>query len=179
MDLLNENYRIYSASISEITLGVIRKLSNFTDETSVGSILTWYDEKNDRFVINSMYVSELLAFCELGFYRPLNRLIVRLPEFKAYREVVELIIRVRKARGEEIINKSEFANNPNSKFVCIGDDIFQISKLVSVKCRDEADKSFIEVYVTNKHASIKKQFQSRAIRDAEFGKIKKILELSA
>lgn len=180
MRLLNEEFQIYSVNVSELRFGQIRRFHNFDDNEPLSNLQVYYDKKSDRFVINEEHEKELYEFCRLGFTRPFEELKKKLPEFRVHTEIVKLIISVRTTREEKAICKQkEEAINPNTKFISIGDDIFQISKLVSVKCCDEADKAFIEVFVTNKRASIRKLFPTKSIRDFEFSKVKKILELSA
>lgn len=159
MKLLNDEFQIYSANVSELRFGEIRSFHNFDDNEPLSSLQAYYDKESDRFVINEEHVKELYEFCRLGFARPLEKLKKKLPEFRTRIELVKLIINVRTTREEKVICKQkEEAINPNTKFVSIGDDIFQISKLVSVKCSNEAERAFIEVFVTNKRASIKNHF---------------------
>lgn len=179
MQLLNRELQIYSGSVSELTFGFVRSLVNFSDDKLLNDVSVWYDKENDKFVINETYVNELYEFCEKGLQRPLELLKRKLPELQGREEIALLIIQVLEHRKKRSMENSRTESNPNSKFVSIGGDIFQISKIVSVKTKDEAEKSFIEVYITNKRASIKKQFSSRCHRDAEFAKVKSILEMSA
>lgn len=183
MKLLNEKYQIYSGNISELTFGFVRNLKNFSDEQTLNNIACWYDEERDRFVINEdSKDKDLYKFCLACFEQPIEHVVCKIKNFKwiGSKETALIIVRIRRERENREFIRSKNENiNPNTKFVNIGDDVFQISKLVSVRRRDEADKSFIEVFVTNKQASIKKQFSNKEIRDYEFNKVKNVLELSA
>lgn len=179
MELLNHEFQIYSANISELTFGAIRRgFKNFTDNESVGCVSAWYEHTTDKLILNKDYVIRnkgLYEFCEKCFMQPLEELRTLNITGIGRKEIVEMIANIRIKREQKAISEREATSNLGAKFIGIGDDVFQISKIVSVKCRDENLKFFVEVYVTNKQASIKKIFPSKVLRDQEFLKVKKAL----
>lgn len=177
MKLLNSELRIYSADISELTFGQIKALRNFSDDQPLGDILALHDGKEDNFIIPANHVERLYEFCKKGLSKPIEELEIKLPRFGENRDVVRLLIDVLKARG--VKKKTEIVRSPDSKFINIGDDIFQISKLVAVKKCYEGEKAGIDIFVTNKRASIRRLFSSTVERDEEFMKVQRILEISA
>lgn len=179
MKLLNEKLQIYSADMSELTFSQIRSIQNFGDNEPISVISAFYDSTNDKFVINTDCVNDIYGFCEAGLQKTSEYARQKLP-FLRRKELGNLILSTLLKREEkELERRQEQALNPNAKFVSIGDDIFQISKIVSVKKRDEGNEFYIEVYVTNRHASVKKRFSSKNMRDFEFVKVQRTLELTA
>lgn len=177
MKLLNSELRIYSADVSEFTFGQIKALRNFSDDKPLNDILALYDGEKDNFIIPSNHVERLYEFCVKGLNKPIEELEIKLPKFEVMGDVVRLMIDVLKARG--VKKKTEVVRSPDSKFINIGDDIFQISKLVAVKKCYEGEKAGIDIFVTNKRASIRRVFSSVIERDEEFMKVQRILEISA
>lgn len=176
MKLLNSELRIYSADISEITFGQIKAFRSFSDDQPLGDILAFHDGEEDKFIIPANHIERLYEFCEKGLSKSIEELEIKLPRFGANRDVVRLIIDVLKIR--EAKKKAEIVRSPDSKFINIGDDIFQISKLVAVKKCCEKECFGIDIFVTNKKASVRRLFNSEIERDKEFLKVQGILEMT-
>lgn len=176
MQVINPALKIYSANMSELTFGQVRKFINFSDEEPINSIAAAYDPESDKFIINENSVSEIYRFCETGLRKSAAEIKAKLPFFKTRVELVYIILAALTEREARDIQFSEEQSTPNCRFVSVDGDIFQVSKIVSVKRRDEAGRYYIEFYITNKGASVKKCFPSKEKRNREFLRIQTILE---
>lgn len=180
MKLLNADLRIYSSDMTDLTFGQIRSIQNFRDDEPISQVSAFYDEEKDYFIINSNCVEEIYQFCEAGLSQSAEVLQRKLSRLHCRIELMNLIIHVRIIREEKEQEKQQAqVINPNTKFVSVGEDVFQISKIVSTKKRDESGRFYIEVFVTNKRASIKKEFRSKTERDLEFTRVQRVLVSAA
>lgn len=185
MQELDQELRIYSANVSELTFGQIKGLRNFKDEEPLDSIAAFYDEEENRLILNSNTAEFNYVFCKAGLSQSAATLQRSLTAFRAgRRELIRLLIQIRidrekkEQKQDQPVPESTLVN-PDSKFVNVGGDIFQISKIISVKKIDTGDKSMIEIFITNRRASVRKEFFSKRERDLEFSRVCKVLELAA
>ena len=182
MEVISETLKIYRIKPDEMTIGQIRKyFSNFSDDSLVGNFSVFYDSDQDIVYFGSKTDSE--DFC-IRMLSDLRRAEIILPNYfnevksEFFREVISVLINCVNIRLSKIPADVPVIN-PDSRFITIADDIFQISKIVSVRRSDEGSRSYLEVLITNKRASIKKEFSSRAFRDSEYSRIISILQAAA
>lgn len=184
MEVINEELRIYRIRPEEMTIGQIRRhFSNFSDDCLVGHFSVYYDSKKDIVFFGSEADKQLEDFCirMLGNMEQAKEV---LPNYRKYAKsawLMEVSAVLLNCITERLSKKPvrKPAKNPDSKFINIADDIFQISKIVSVRRRDEGSRCYIEVFITNRKASIRKEFPSKRIRDAEYDGIISILQNAA
>lgn len=185
MQVINESLGIYQIDLGELTMKQIREISvNWDDEDKLDGLIMFYDQETDRVLIGPGAREEQVRIClkalsdiSDGTLGKLNRF-SRDFQVPTNRDIAKILIQVVSVRLEKMERK-EHITVPGTKFISIDGDIFQISKIVSVKSRDEAGRYFIEFYITNKRASVKKAFSNRALRDSEFERIQKVLEMVA
>ena len=185
MQVINESLGIYRIAPGELTMKQIREnFTNWADDFKLDELILFYDQETDRVMLGSGAAEEQVKIClkalsdiSDGTLAKLNQL-SRDFQVPSNRDIAKILIQVVSVRLEKVERKEHIAI-PGTKFISIDGDIFQISKIVSVKSRDEAGRYFIEFYITNKRASVKKAFSSRALRDSEFERIQKVLEMMA
>lgn len=185
MQVINESLGIYQIDLGELTMKQIREISvNWDDEDKLDGLIMFYDQETDRVLIGPGAREEQVRIClkalsdiSDGTLGKLNQLSCDF-QVPMNRDIAKILIQVVSVRLEKMVRKEHIAV-PGTKFISIAGDIFQISKIVSVKSRDEAGRYFIEFYITNKRASVKKAFSNRALRDSEFERIQKVLEMVA
>lgn len=187
MKAIDELLGIYRITAGELTMKQIREnFSTWDDDFKLDELIMFYDQEKDQVLVGPGVREEQIRLCckALSKIEPetldeLNemRSTLRIP---SNRDIAEILFRVVEKRLEKQYKQSkEHEPIPGLKFISIDGDIFQISKIVSVKSRDEAGRFYIEFYITNKRASIKKAFTNKALRDSEFQRIQKTLELVA
>lgn len=185
MQAINEELKIYRIQPGEMTMGQIRKyFTNFEDDCLVERFSVFYDAEQDAIFFGDNKADEEM---ERFFIRVLSNLPYA-EEFllkhrekmrvSYYLETTGVLLNCVKARLEKL-SAAENGGNPDSRFIKIGDDIFQISKIVSVRRRDECERPYIEVFITNRQASVKKEFGSKSMRDEEFKRISRCLAANA
>lgn len=181
METISGTLRIYRICPEEMTIGQIRKyFSSFSDDCPVGRFSIFYDSDSDIIYFGSEPDPKAEDFC----IRMLSDIIHAervLPQYLQnaktifMKQVITVLTNcVNKRLSQMPVSSSE--NNPDSRFVTVADDIFQISKIVSVRRRDEGGRNYIEVFITNKKASIKKEFPSKEFRDSEYDRIAAVLQ---
>lgn len=184
MKAIDELLGIYSINLGELTMKQVREnFSNWEDDFKLDEFIIFYDQEKDQILVGPGVREEQIYLCRKALSRiepeTLDRLLEQHSRLQvpSNRIVAQILMRVVTIRLEKQKTQSkELETIPGSKFISINGDIFQISKIVSVKSRDEAGKFYIEFYITNKRASVKKVFASKLSRDTEFQRIRNVLE---
>lgn len=187
MKVIDELLGIYSINPGELTMKQIREnFSNWADDFKLDELIMFYDQEEDQVLVGpgvrgeQIHLSrKVLSRIEPETLNDLNELRSTF-QIPSNRDVAGILYRVVTKRLEKKQRQTrEQGPIPGTKFISIDGDIFQISKIVSVKSRDEAGRYYIEFYITNKRASIKKMFATKTLRDSEFQRIQKVLEMVA
>lgn len=183
---ISEQLRIYHISPSELTMKQIREnFNDWKDQDKLGGLIMFYDLDEDAVLIGPHASEVQVGFCVKALsargYDSLDALNQYLGRFNTEdnRAVCEILMRVITVRNQKAKQERNNEVNPNSRFISIDGDIFQISKIISVKKRDEGGRYYIEFYITNKRASVKKEFKTQYLRDSEFQRVQKVLESAA
>lgn len=186
MTPISEQLRIYRIAPGELTMKQIREnFGNWKGQYKLNELVAFYDQDEDMVLIGPAAHESQIDFCietlsAIGHnsLNELNQYLNQL-QIEANRTVCIILMRAISKRIQMAEQERNDDVNPNSKFISIDGDIFQISKIVSVKKRDDANRYYIEFYITNKRASIKKEFSSLQLRNSEFQRIQKTLEMVA
>lgn len=187
MQVINEELDLYRIDSGELTIGQIRKyFKNWDDSFRLDELIAFYDSESDKVIVGPKASDTQINFCIKALSRIENETIERLKrkfsefQFLESRELAAILIRVVMVRLEKKMDQQRTCESvPGSKFISVDGDIFQISKIVSVKSRDESGRYYIDFYVTNKRASVRKTFSTKSLRDSEFQRIQKTLEAMA
>lgn len=181
---ISERLRIYRISFEELTMKQIREnFRNWEDQDRLGGLIAFYDRDEDKLLIGPGAVESQVNFCVKALSADRHDALDRLNQFikQSYVmgnaemcQVLKFVINERMQMSE---HECDNVANPNSKFISIAGVIFQISKIVSVKKRDDGNRHIIEFYITNKKASVRKEFSSQQLRNSEYQRIQKILEM--
>lgn len=181
MEVINEALRLYRISPDEMTIGQIRKhFSNFSDDCLVGHFSVYYDSEKDIVYFGTESDTQMEKFC-IRMLSDMEYAKEALPGYEraftsvSCKEMAAVLWHCVNKRLEKV-SAEKVTMNPESRFITVLDDVFQISKIVSIRRRDEGYKCYIEVFITNKRASIKKEFTSRALRDSEYNRIISVLQ---
>lgn len=185
MTTINEELRIYRIGIEELTVKQIRRIINgWEDQNKIGGLTLFYDMDTDRLLVTPSTNEAQIDLCIKALSSEpdvaLEKLEVQKKQLRldVNREICAILQHVVKIRQEKRRNQP-MEVNPNSRFISVGGDIFQISKIVSVKKRDDGNRYYIDFYITNQRASIRKEFDSKLIRDSEFVRIQQTLVSAA
>lgn len=180
MEVINESLRIYSVSFEELTVKQMREIcSGWSDQARLGGLILFYEEKEDKLLTGPSITERQLDFCVKVLSTEPKEAMERLERIPFHLDCNQTIVEILKkaiANRMKSIRWNDTGINPNSRFISVEGDIFQISKIVSVKKRDDGSRHYIEFYITNKRASIRKEYYSETIRNSEFTRIQKILE---
>lgn len=182
MEVIDNSLRIYRVSFDALTVKQVHEMcSGWNDQDRLGSLILFYEEDEDRLLIGPGITAQQVFFCMKALSSEPNEALKRLDRIQLQFQCVcnQMIIKIlkkvitnRMQRGKE----NEMMTNPSPRFISTDGDIFQISKIVSVKRRDDGSHHYIEFYITNKKSSIRKEYNSQLVRDSEFFRIQKILE---
>ena len=185
MQVINESLSVYRITPGELTMKQIREISvNWADEDTLNGLIMFYEQETDRFLIGPKASEKQIELCTKALSNLSGETLEKLDhlsrdfQIPSNRDIVMILMNVVSIRLEKIRVKDSEAI-PGSRFLSVEGDIFQISKIVSVKSRDEAGRYLIEFYITNKRASVKKVFATKSLRDSEFRRIQKVLETVA
>lgn len=192
MQAIDEELKLYRVDFGELTMAQIRKyFYGWPDDDKLCTLTSFYDEETDIFYIGPTANDSQIKFAKKALsYDPkysLGRMLnYVLPDLQSpvNRCHTAHLIRAVEHRMElhreaEAKKNADLPANPNTKFITVDGDIFQISKIVSVKKLDEGGRHYLSFYITNKQASVRKEFTSKKLRDTEFTRIQKILESAA
>lgn len=183
MQVINEELGIYRIVPGELTMGQIRKyFKSWDDSFKLDELIAFYDIESDRVVIGPRASDTQISFCIRSLSSIENETLEWLKrkfvafQFTESRELTLVLLNAVTARLERKIDQQKVCEPvPGSKFISIDGDIFQISKIVSVKSHDESGRYYIDFYITSKRASIRKVFATKSSRDLEFQRIQKTL----
>lgn len=184
MKVIDELLGIYSINPGELTMKQIREnFSAWGNDFKLDELIMFYDQEKDQVLIGPGIREEHIRLCYKALSKIEPETLDILDEMRSTlrvsfnRNVAGILYRVVTKRLEKQQRQTrEQGPIPGSRFISINGYIFQISKIVSVKSRDEAGKFYIEFYITNKRASVKKVFASKSSRDTEFQRIQNVLE---
>ena len=183
---INEQLRIYCISPGELTMKQIREnFKDWDEQDKLDALIMFYDQDEDMVLIGPNASESQINFCIKALsaqgYDALDKMNQYLERFciNGNRGVCRILIQVMTKRIQKANLECNDNITPNSRFISIDGDIFQISKIVSVKKRDEGRRYYIEFYITNKRASVKKEFATKYLRDSEFQRVQKTLESAA
>lgn len=185
MKAINEELRIYQINLEDLTVKQIRKITDgWNNEDRIGGLAIFYEKETDMLFIGPGAVEAHISLCIKALSEDpkiaLEKLKLRQSQMRldVNREIIAILSNVITTRQEKK-RYQPIVVNPNARFISIDGDIFQISKIVSVKIRDEGNRYYIDCYITNRRASIRKEFNSKQERNSEFERIQKILEAAA
>lgn len=182
MTTINERLRIYRITTDELTMKQIREnFSDWGDKDTLGGLILFYDQAEDKVLIGpgswDMQVNFCVRVLSADSHKALDKLDLYSKQYQseAMKVTGKILTRVVTKRMEKSEREKETELYPSSRFISIDGDIFQISKIISVKSCDDGGRHYIEFYITNKRASVRKEFSTRQARDCEFQRIQKTL----
>lgn len=187
MEVINEELRVYRIDPGELTIGQIKTcFRSWEDDEKIGGFMALYDKARNRLLFGPNADEHVVQFGIKALSTSPERALERLNELsgqwrtqgcREFSDILKCVIIHR--REMERSKTKEVTVNPNTRFISVDGDIFQISKIVSVKRRDSGGRYYIEFYITNKRASVTKEFSSKNERDFEYSRVQKILESAA
>lgn len=184
MRCVDNELRIYIFCFDELPIRVVNDVLASFDRNfdgTLGETSMYYDEKSDKIMINQnfkrcdeeiKFIKKIMSLNNIEEYNEALR-----NEGTNLRKTEMRILRIafRKRQMKKRDTSRELDIKPNVKFLEISGNLFQISKIISVKISCEHGKYFLNVNMTSRCASIKKEFPSKEEANRELNRINDIL----